>query len=188
MRVLARVAVFAAVALLSGCYFDQPLTGAPSKDINTWLLGVWESKDAEGKTSRVQVTPISRGRYFVQLALPGRNPKDVKKYEFEAWTSRVGDGNFLSLRCLVSPGDIPAGAHVFVHPQLLDQNHVRIRTLQLDSAPSATAFELRKEVRQKRKAGTLYNDAFSDWTRVKEVFWSTDGQDPTFTPLRSPTL
>lgn len=188
MRFLLRLvpAVFLALSF-SGCYFDHPLTGGPSKDVNTWLLGVWESKDEKGRISRVMVTPMTPDRYAVQLAAPGKSPRDIKRYEFEAWPSRVGDTLFLTLRSLESPGDIPTGAHVFLQAQLLDQGHVRTRGLKLDSAPSASSFELRKEIRSKLKARTLYEGAQSVvWTRVEEVFWSTDGRDPAFKPLRNP--
>ena len=172
---------------LAGCYFDHPLTGGPSKDVNTWLLGVWESKDEKGRTSRIMVTPIDSDRYSLQLAVPGKMPREIKRYEFEAWPSRVGDSLFLTLQCLTSPGDIPTGAHVFTHVQLLSQNHARTRGLKLDSAPSTSSFELRKEVRKKLKDRTIFEGAPSvAWTRVEEIFISTDGSDPTFKPLRNP--
>ena len=187
MKFFARLVAAAFFVLtLAGCYFDHPLTGGPNKDINTWLLGVWESKDDKGRVSRAMVTPINADHYAVQLAVPGKKPREVKRYEFEAWPSRVGGTLFLSLRCLTSPGDIPTGAHVFAQVQLLDQNHVRARGLKLDSAPSATSFELRKEVRSKLKDLTLYEGAPSvAWSRVEEVYWSTDGSDPGFKPLRN---
>ena len=181
----------AAVFLLltfAGCYFDHPLTSVPSKDINTWLVGVWESKDDKGRVSRVMVTPVDSDRYAVHLVLPGKKPHETKRYEFEAWPSRVGDTRFLSLRCLTSPGDIPTGAYVFAQAQLLDQNHVRTHGLKLDSDSSTSSFELRKEVRAKLKDHTLYEGAPSvAWSRVEEVFWSTDGRDPAFKPIRNDT-
>ncbi|MFZ4775714.1 MAG: hypothetical protein ACOYM3_10140 [Terrimicrobiaceae bacterium] len=188
MRFLFRLvsAVFLALSL-GGCYFDQPLTSGPSKDINTWLLGVWESKDDKGRISRVMVTPMKQDRYAVQLATPGKSPREVKRYEFEAWPSRVGDTLFLTLRALQSPGDVPTGAHVFAQIQLLDQQHVRARGLNLAAAPSTSSFELRKEIRSKLKDRSLYEGTPSViWTRVEEVFWSRDGSDPAFKPLRYP--
>lgn len=181
------IPVFLFLLSSTGCYFDHPLTGGPSKDLNTWLLGVWESKDEKGRVSRVMVTPISADRYSVRLAVPGKKPREIKRYEFEAWPSKVGDTRFLTLLSLESPGDIPSGSYVFAQVQLLDQNHVRTRGLTLDSPPSATSYELRKEVRAKLKERSLYEGAPSvAWTRVEEVFWSTDGSDPAFKPLRNP--
>ena len=174
------------VLTLAGCFFDHPLTTVPSKDMNTWVLGVWESTDDKGRVSRVMVTPIKADRYAVQLTVPGKKPKEVKRYEFEAWPSKVGDTLFLSLRCLTSPGDIPTGSHVFAQVQLLDQNHVRTHGLQLDSPSSASSFELRKEVRNKLKDHSLYTGTPSvAWSRVAEVFWSTNGGDPVFKPIRN---
>lgn len=190
MRAVVRLTILAfAVVMMTGCYFDHPLTGSPSKDINTWLLGVWQSTDSKGRVSRAMVTPISRGRYGVELAIPGKSARDIKRFMFEAWSSRVGDTTFLTLRCLESSGEIPTGAHAFVQIQLLDQNNVRIRLPILDSDPSASAFELRKEVRAKLKSKTLYDEEkSSNWKRIEEVFWSTDGTPPAFTPLRNPTF
>jgi hypothetical protein len=187
MRALARLCIaMSAIVLVGGCYFDNPLTSASSKNLNTWLLGVWESKDEDGRVSRIMVTPATESRYFVKAAIPGKNPRDVKKYDLEGWTSRVGDTLFLTLKAVDSPGDIPTGAYVFCQVQLLDQNNVRIRTLQLDSPPTASSFELRKEVRQKLKAKTLYAEKSTKWQRVEEVFWSMDGENPAFKPLRNP--
>ena len=174
------------VLTLAGCYFDHPLTVVPSKVMNTWLLGVWESTDDKGRVSRVMVTPIKADRYAVQLAVPGKKPKEVNRYEFEAWPSKVGDTLFLSLRCLTSPGDIPTGAHVFAQVQLLDQNHARTHGLKLDSPPSASSYDLRKEVRSKLKDHSIYEGTPSvAWSRVEEVFWSTNGKDPAFKPIRN---
>lgn len=189
MRAIVRLsaAVIAAVAL-AGCFFDQPLTSTPSKNINTWLLGVWESTGADGRVSRLMVTPIDNSHYAVELELAVKGRIQPQKYQFEAWQSRVGDTVFLTLKSLQSPGDIPAGAFGFVQVQLLNQNAARVRTLQLDSAPSASSYALRREVRQRLKDKTLYGDKVTDWTRVAEVFWSNDGQNPVFSPLRNPTL
>lgn len=189
MRFFFRLFPAAILALtLAGCYFDHPLTERGSKDLNTWLLGVWETKDDKGNISRVMVTPVKADLYAVHLSTPGKKPQETKKYEFEAWPSRVGDTLFLTLRCLQSPGDIPTGAYVFSQIQLLDQNHVRARGLNLESPPSASSYELRKEVRSKLKASSLYTGAPSvAWSRVEEVFWSTDGRDPAFAPIRNPT-
>ncbi len=188
MKFLARIVPAAALlVILSGCFFDNPLTSGPSKSLNTWLLGVWESKDDKGRVSRIRITPISSDRYALSLATPGKTPQDDRKYEFEAWPSRVGSSLFLSLRCLSSPGDIPTGAYVFTHIQLLDQNHAKARGLQLDATPATSSFELRKEVRRKLKDLSLYeNVPTANWTRVAEIFWSTDGADPVFTPIRNP--
>jgi len=180
-------AVFFLLAL-AGCYFDHPLTGGASKDLNTWLLGVWESKDDKGRTARVMVTPLKADRYSVRLSLPGKKPHDTNRYEFEAWPSRVGGTLFLTLRSLSSPGDIPAGSHVFAQVQMLDQNHARTHGLKLDSPSSASSYELRKEVRAKLKDHSLYEGAPTVvWTRVEEVIWSANGADPAFKPLRNPT-
>lgn len=162
--------------LLTGCHFDNPLSG-PSKDVNTWLLGVWEYKDLKAKkTYRAQVTPISDERYAVVLRELGKTPKETAKlWMFEGWISRVGGARFLNLHCKQSASkDIPVGSNVFVHYQVVDQSDVVIRPLQLDSAPDATSFQLRQEVRTKQKQGTLLPQIGTEWFRVSEVYWNKE--------------
>ena len=60
---------------------------------------------------------------------------------------------FLSLKCTVTSGEIPEGAFVFVNYQVIDQNTVITRRLELDSPPEATSQQIREEVRQRLKRG-----------------------------------
>jgi hypothetical protein len=173
--------------LLAGCYFDHPLTGSPSDNINTWLLGVWESKDEKGRTLRAAVMPLSGDRYTVWFRILGKTPKETKEWRFEAWPSRVGNATFLSLRCEQSAGEIPVGAFVFLHPQVLDQIRVITRPLQLDSGPEASSLALRREVRAKLKDRTLLPEMGPVWTRIAEVYWRPgDEGEGSFEPIRFP--
>ncbi len=174
-------------ALLAGCYFDQPLTDRPSDDINTWLLGVWEHKDEKGKIYRAAVLPLTGDRYTIWYRTIGKTKRDSKEWQFEAWISRVGRSSFLCMKCLKSGGQVPEGGFVFAHYQVIDQNNVIMRPLQLDSPTETTSFKLREEVRVKLKERTLLPLTGSTWTRISEVFWDRgfDGEQP-FQPLRFP--
>jgi hypothetical protein len=189
MRFLSRLILALALGLvLSGCLFDRPLTNGPTESINTWLLGVWEAKDDKGQAVRAMDTPISGDRYDVQVSLSGKKPHEIRRYRFEMWPSRVGPTLFLTLRCLESPGDVPTGGHVFIQSQLLSQNTIKTYAFKLDADPSASSYELRKEIRLKLKELSLYEGAQSAvWNRTEEVIWSADGRDPAFKPLRNPT-
>lgn len=174
--------------LLAGCYFDHPLTSGPSKDINTWLLGVWEHKDAKGRVYRARVVPMTGDRYFVSFhQARGRKEREKKVWEFEGWISRIGYSRFLSLRCNVSSGQVPEGGFVFVNYQVIDQNTVVVRPVQLDSPPETSSSELRAEVRQRLKEGSLVPAEGVRWTRTSEVYWEPGytGEQP-FQPLRYP--
>ena len=173
--------------LLPGCYFDQPLTGGPLKDINSWLLGVWEHKDAKGRVYRARVVPLTGDRYFVSFQAGGRRARDKKVWEFEGWISRIAYSRFLSLKCNVSSGEVPEGAFVFVNYQVIDQNTVVIRPLQLDSPPEASSYELRTEVRLRLKDQSLMQADGAKWKRVSEIYWEPGytGEQP-FQPLRFP--
>jgi len=173
--------------LLAGCYFDHPLTSGPSDDLNTWLLGVWESKDDKGRTIRAGVVPLAPDRYTVWYRILGKRPQDTKEWRFEAWPSRVGNSTFLSLKCEKSGGEVPVGAYVFLHYQVLDQLRLITRPLQLDSGPEATSYELRKEVRAKLKERSLLPEMGTVWMRIAEVYWRPgDEGDGSFQPTRFP--
>ncbi len=178
--------LIATIALLAGCNFENPLTSHPSKDLNSWLLGVWEYKDEKGIVHKATVSPKTGDRYWVNVQKLGTRRSPTKVYVFEAWISRVGNSSFLTLQALQTPGDIPVDSYSFVHFQVLDQNHVRIRIPQLGSDPSASSYELRKEIRYRLKDNSLYSDAGSDWARISEVYWSTGDEPQPFQPLRFP--
>jgi hypothetical protein len=186
MRIRA-IALLLLCTLLSGCYFDHPLTGGPLKDINSWLLGVWEHKDAKGRVYRARVVPLTGDRYFVSFQATGRRNRDKKVWDFEGWISRIAYSRFLSLKCNVSSGEVPEGGFVFVNYQVIDQNTVVIRPLQLDSPPETSSYELRTEVRRRLKEQSLMPAEGSKWTRISEIYWEPGytGEQP-FQPLRFP--
>lgn len=170
------LALALAAIFLSGCFFDQPLTGGGSKDLNTWLLGVWEHKDEKGKVYNATVLPLSAGKMTVWFKEVGKTPKQTKQWKFEAWISKVGNSSFLTLKCLESAGQVPPDAYVFAHYQVINQENVIARPLQLESPPETSSFKLRVEVRRKLKEKTLLPIEGTVWTRTSEVYW--DRADP----------
>jgi hypothetical protein len=185
---LRALALLLLCAGLTACYFDHPLTAQPSKDINTWLLGVWEHKDAKKRIYRARVVPLTGDRYFVNFQSGGPRGRNKKVWEFEGWISRVGRGRFLSLKCNLSSGEVPEGAFVFANYQVIDQNNVILRPLQLNSTPDTLSNHLRAEVRERLKEGSLMPLEGAKWTRISEVYWEPGytGEQP-FQPLRFPT-
>jgi hypothetical protein len=155
--------------------------------LNTWLLGEWELKE-KGSTSTAVVAPLSHDRYSVHVSVAPKGGSGKREYDFEAWSSRVGNSLFFTLRSLKNSANLPEGAYVFLHAQMIDQVTVRLRPLQLDSPESATGLELRKEVRSRLKQGTLYaEDSAKDWNRVAEIYWTKEGETGLFKPLRYAT-
>lgn len=174
-------------ALMAGCYFEQPLTPGPSKDINTWLLGVWEYRDEKGKVYRAGVLPLTGDRMTVWFRAIGKQPKTTKEWQFEGWISRVGRSSFLTLKCLKSSGDVPEGGFVFAHYQVIDQLNMILRPLQLDATPETSSYHLRAEVRARLKDQSLLPQSGARWTRISEVYWPREGDDEQpFQPLRFP--
>ena len=95
---------------------------------------------------------------------------------------------FLSLKCSVSSGDVPEGAFVFVNYQVVNQNTVITRPLELDSPPEATSQQLRAEVRQRLKDDSLMPAEGLRWKRISEVYWDPNyTEEQPFQPLRFPT-
>jgi hypothetical protein len=183
MKLASRLAFLILPLLLSGCWFQNPLTPKGSENLNTWLLGEWQHKDKKGAVSRALVTPISGDLYRVQVSTVTKGGR--RDYEFEAWTSRVGNSVFVTFLNTKNAPNLPAGAHAFAHTQMLDQNTLRVRKIHLDSPADATSFELRKEIRARLKDGSLYAEgAETDWKRIGEVYWSRDGRTGAFEPLR----
>ena len=184
MRIFAQLALLLLPLMLAGCRFENPLTTNPSEDLNTWLLGEWELKEKSG-TSTAVVAPLSGDRYSVHVSLAPKGGNGRREYDFEAWASRVGKMTLFTLRSLKNSANLPEGAHVFLHAQMIDQVTVRLRPLQLDSPENATSLELRKEVRSRLKDGTLYaEDSAKDWKRVAEIYWTKAGDTGLFKPLR----
>lgn len=182
----AALALLLISVLLAGCFYQHPLTKGPSDDLNTWLLGVWEHTTEKGKVCRVSVLPLKPDRYRIILRELGATPAQTKVWEFEAWPSRVGSATFLSLKCVRSAGEVPPDAFLFCHYQLIDQNTVVLRRLQLDAPAETSSFKLRAEVRARLKNNTLYHPDFTIWKRVAEAYWEKSGEEGTFTPLRLP--
>jgi hypothetical protein len=188
MRRFFAAGALTAALLLSGCFFDNPLTSGPTEDLNTWLLGVWEHKDAKGQVYRAGVLPLTRDRMTVWFRKLGKTPREMRQWEFEAWLSRVGSVVYLNLKCLSSAGEVPEGAFVFVQHQVVNQNAVNIRKIELTATPDTTSFQLRAEVRARYKDGSLFPDAPTRWNRISEVYWEVGdiaGEQP-FQPLRYP--
>ena len=181
------IALALACALTAGCYFEHPLTESPSKDINTWLLGEWEHTDAKGRVYRAGVVPLTGDRYAVWFRGPGRK-RQARHWEFDAWISRVGPASFLTLKCNASAGEVPEGGYVFAHYQVVDQNTVNIRPLELDAARESSSKSLRAQVRRQLKDKTLLPQASLTWRRVSEGYWDPGytGEQP-YQPLRFPS-
>ncbi len=184
MRILLRSALALLPLLLAGCFFENPLTSKPSDNLNTWLLGEWEHRDKNGTVSRAVVTPLSADTYSVQVSLPKRGGAR-RSYTFEAWGSRVGEFTFHTLRNMQPAADLPEGAFVFLHAQLVDQNTITLRSPVLGSPQNASSKTLRAEIRARLKDNSLYADGKEQtWKRVSEAYWERDGQTGLFRPLR----
>ncbi|MEI8284865.1 MAG: hypothetical protein WCG52_07715 [bacterium] len=183
MRFFLRLLLLLAPLFLGGCFFEKPLTSGPSESLNTWFLGEWQRTEKTGGTSRALVTPSGNDMYRVQVTLSEKGVKT--EYDFEAWTSKVGDSTFLTLHSLRASSKVPLGAFVFLHPEMRDQNQIRLRPIHLASPKSATSKELRAEIRARLKDGSLFaEEEASDWQRTAEVYWKKDGETGVFKPLR----
>ena len=158
MRIFARLALLLLPLMLGGCRFENPLTTSPSEDLNTWLLGEWQLKEKGGMSTAV-VAPVSGDRYSVHLSLAPKGGGGRRDYDFEAWASRVGNSVFFTLRNLKNSANLPEGAHVFLHAQMIDQGTVRLKMQPALSfgRKSAPASRMGHSIlRRARKTGSVW--------------------------------
>lgn len=177
MRSLLLLAL-AAVLLLPGCrFYDHPMT-EPSRSINTWMTGVWEYPQANGELLQAVVMPKDNNHYAIAFREFGKNKKLKTLQEYDAWISRVGLVSFLTVNV--------DGRYLPVHFQLLSPIEVRLRLPDLDAgSESLMPRELRKQVRDKFKAGTLLANDGQTWQKVSEIYWPLNGT-PSEQPMNQP--
>jgi hypothetical protein len=174
MNHILRLTALLGVFLLSGCLYDNPPSG-PSRNIDTWLVGQWQSKDKQGHTFKVIVSPalaptISLGKEIdglvasstrYRISLSGVRGGDQ---EFEAWISRVDSFAILVVKSLNQGNSY--GKYALYHYELLapgtpppggiGATRIRLSELQLDeSCRSLDSYKLRAAIRQSLKDGTL---------------------------------
>lgn len=143
--------------LLCGCLYDNPPSG-PSQNIDTWLVGQWDTKDKSGRDYHAVVAPSSPSHYRITVTRGG-----VTSGEYDAWISRVDGFGILVAKLLSGQS---AGKHALFHYELLapgtpppggiGATRIRLSELQLDpSAAALDSFHLRRDIRDALKAGTL---------------------------------
>jgi hypothetical protein len=174
MKQLSRLTLLLGITLLTGCLYDNPPSG-PSRNIDTWLVGQWETKDKADHSVKVTVTPeilsttpfaksidgmvASSTRYHITLS--GLRGGDQ---EFEAWISRVDDFVILVVKSLNQGNSY--GKYALYHYELLapgtpppggiGATRIRLSELQLDdSCRSLDSYKLRAAIRHGLKDGTL---------------------------------
>jgi len=144
--------------MLTGCLYDNPPSG-PSRSIDTWLVGQWQTKAQAGHFYSAVVAPTTASdHYRVTFSRPGNSTQ-----EFDAWISRVDGFSILVLKSLDGVG---AGKYLLCHYELLPPGipplggigaeRIRLSELQLDeSTRTLDSFKLRASIRTALKEGTL---------------------------------
>ena len=110
--------------------------------------GYWASGRAltlKGRTYRARVVPITGDRYYVSFRAGGRKKRRAVSGTLKAGSRACLTARFLSLKCAVTSGEIPEGAYVFVNYQVIDQNTVVTRRLELDSPPKRPVSKFAKK-------------------------------------------
>lgn len=185
-RIFPLLAVVLSLAL-GGCLSDSP-PSPPSQSVNTWLLGVWEAKSAEGNLRRATVAPSSSDRMTVLYEEINPKKQVVRSGTFPAWISHVGSAKLLVVE-VPSPEKKNGKGYLLLGYQLLDPLNVRVRELVTDiSESSAPPFALRKTIREHFKKGTLFSGNHEIWQKTGEVFSPKKDADPaqdTFVPTRN---
>jgi hypothetical protein len=150
--------VLGILLLLSGCLYDQPPSG-PSCDIDTWLVGQWQTTDKSGHDYTAVMSRTSSDHYHLQLSRTG-----AEMLEFDSWISRVDGFSILVVKSLNEGASF--GKCSLYHYELLAPSkplpggigapRIRVSELQLDeSCRSLDSYNLRKAIRSGLKKGTL---------------------------------
>ena len=157
-RILRTLPLLAILLLLGGCLYDNP-PSTPSRSIDTWLVGQWQTKGRAGHSYSAVVSPTTASdHYRVTFSRPGSSTQ-----EFDGWISRVDGFSILVLKSLDGIG---AGKYLLCHYELLapgtpppggiGAERIRLSELQLDeSTRSLDSFRLRAAIRSALKEGTL---------------------------------
>jgi hypothetical protein len=160
-RILRALKIFPLLGILlplAGCLYDNPPTG-PSRSIDTWLIGQWQTKAKAGHSYSAVVAPTTASdHYRVTFSRPGSSAQ-----EFDAWISRVDGFSILVLKSLDGVG---SGKYLLCHYELLapgtsppggvGAERIRLSELQLDeSTRTLDSFKLRAVIRTALKEGTL---------------------------------
>jgi len=188
MRILPAALLAATLVMAFGGCFDHPLTAGPSRNINTWLLGVWQTQDDKGNELTATVLPKSASHCSVEIAL--KDAKTGKKQTglFDGFISRIDGYHFLSLKLLTaSPEAGKIGSYAFAHYEMMSPNEVRIRIPDLEESTGASSFQLRQLVRKKLKDNTLYPRPALVWVRISEVYWEKGHAPEVMQQLRWPS-
>ncbi|MCX8493061.1 MAG: hypothetical protein ORN23_02375 [Chthoniobacterales bacterium] len=166
-RALKILPLLGILLLLAGCLYDNPPTG-PSRSIDTWLVGQWQTKAKAGHPYSAVVAPTTASdHYRVTFSRPGSNTQ-----EFDGWISRVDGFSILVLKSLDGSGtrgtgvDGGTGKYLLCHYELLapgtpppggiGAERIRLSELQLDeSTRTLDSFKLRAAIRTALKEGTL---------------------------------
>jgi len=160
-RILRNLPLLGILLLLTGCLYDNPPSG-PSRSIDTWLVGQWQTKSKAGHSYSVVVAPTSASdHYRVTFSRPGSSTQ-----EFDGWISRVDGFSILVLKSLDGSGVRGAEKYLLCHYELLAPSahtpggigaeRIRLSELQLDeSTRMLDSYKLRSAIRSGLKAGTL---------------------------------
>lgn len=174
MSHILRPIVLLAVLLLSGCLYDNPPSG-PSRNIDTWLVGQWQTKDKAGHSLKATVSPAIAPTIPLGEAIDGMVASSTRyrislsgirggDQQFEAWISRVENFAILVMKSLNEGNSY--GKYALYHYELLapgtpppggiGATRIRLSELQLDaSCRSLDSYKLRAAIRQALKDGTL---------------------------------
>jgi hypothetical protein len=129
------------------------------RNIDSWLLGQWSSKDKEGHQFTAVATPASVDHYNISL-----QPLNGPSQKFDGWISRVDGFSILVLRSLNEGPTF--GKFAIYHYELLTPGYpppgelgpkrIRLSELELDeSTRTLDSFHLRAAIRKALKDGTL---------------------------------
>jgi hypothetical protein len=180
----------------SGCLYDSPLTSAPSTNIDTRLLGVFEfdenyderssrkrgeeageeeAREEKRKVMRVAILPLDEDHY--RILYRDLSKKPLRTLEFRGWISRVDEDYYLTLED-TTEGSPTFGKYAWVKFGWRWPGDFYVSTPDIAGFENVTPYEMRKAVRLKRNGGTLFPFASTYWRKLDRIWWDWRGKTP----------
>ena len=104
-----KLLVLAACAVLAGCDYTVPLANIPGLEIDSGLVGLWQSAKDDGQMESLLVLPLNKKEYMVSFPAGSKDAMYAK-----AWLCRSASMTFVQLEWIgTAQGKLPEDRRVF---------------------------------------------------------------------------
>ncbi len=161
-----KLLVVLACGLFVGCDYTVPLVTAPETEIDSEVLGLWQSSTENGQIEQLLVLPLGKHEYLVSY------PSGAKDAMFaRACLCRVGDRTLVQLKWFgTADAKLPDDGRVFqflTYSLKDDRITVRLLNSEIVNKDVASADELAKAIVANQDKPNLFKEGVV-FTKVKK--------------------